>query len=270
MPAGELQGVHAVVTRPAHQAQGLCERIEAEGGIAVRFPVLEIVPKIDTEFLQLIARLSDYHIALFISPNAVNCALPSIKETIKEATKESGGFPAQLRIGAVGKATADALRDWGCPVSILPQQRFDSEALLALPALNNVQGKNIVIFRGVGGREHLADSLRQRGARVHYAECYERRKPHSDPGILQRQWAQNALDIIIVTSVQGLKNLMELAGDAAREELLHTPLLVVSDRMTQQARQWGFKADIVCAAKASDPQVVEALCQWARQRHELH
>jgi uroporphyrinogen-III synthase len=261
-----LQGVHAVVTRPAHQAQGLCDRIEAEGGVAVRFPVLEIVPKIDTEFLQLIARLSDYHIALFISPNAVNCALPSIKEAIKEG----GGFPDHLRIGAVGKATADALQAWECPVTILPQQRFDSEALLALPTLNDVQGKNIVIFRGVGGREHLADSLRQRGAQVHYAECYERRKPHSDPSILQRQWAQNSLDIFIVTSVEGLKNLMELAGDAAWEELSHTPLLVVSDRMAQQARQWGFKADIVCAAKASDPQVVEALCQWARQRHGLH
>jgi uroporphyrinogen-III synthase len=262
MPAGELQGVHAVVTRPAHQAQGLCDRIEAEGGVAVRFPLLEIVPKIDTEFLQLIARLSDYHIALFISPNAVNCALPTIKE--------SGGFPAHLHIGAVGKATAEALRAWDCPVSILPQQRFDSEALLDLPALNDVQGNNIVIFRGVGGREHLADSLRQRGAQVHYAECYERRKPHSDPSILQRQWAQNSLDIFIVTSVEGLKNLMDLTGDVARDELLHTPLLVVSDRMAQQARQWGFKADIVCAVKASDPQVVEALCQWARQRHGLH
>lgn len=262
MPVAELQGVHAVVTRPAHQAQGLCERIEAEGGIAVRFPVLEIVPKIDAEFLEFIGHLTDYHVALFISPNAVNCALPPIKE--------GGGFPAHLRIGAVGKATADALRAWDCPVSIFPQQRFDSEALLALPALSEVQGKNIVIFRGVGGREHLADTLRQRGAQVHYAECYERRKAPSDPGILRRQWAQHSLDIFIVTSVEGLKYLMELAGDAAREELLHTPLLVVSDRMAQQARQWGFKSDIICAAKASDPEVVEALRQWTRQRHGLH
>ena len=262
MPVAELQGIHAVVTRPAHQARDLCERIEAEGGIAVRFPVLDIVPKIDSEFLQLIEHLNDYQIALFISPNAVNCALPPIKA--------SGGFPAHLRIGAVGKATAAALEKWDCPVAIFPSERFDSESLLALPALHEVQDQRIVIFRGVGGREHLAASLRQRGAQVTYGECYERRKPASDPGILLQHWAHGTLDIIIITSVEGLKNLMDLVGAQAKEALFNTPLLVVSERMAQQARQWGFKSAIVCAAKAGDPQIVQALRQWAQQRHRLH
>ena len=258
----DLAGVHAVVTRPAHQAQALCELIESEGGEAIRFAVLDIEPKIDAQVLQKIQQLGEYHVALFISPNAVNCALPAIKQ--------HGGLPPALRIGAVGKATAAALREWGYEVSIYPKERFDSEALLALPELQAVRDKHIIIFRGVGGRELLADSLRQRGAHVDYAECYIRRKPDSDPSLLWDHWARHALDIIIITSVEGLMNLIEMVGEYARERLFSTPLLVVSDRMAQEARRLGFGADIVCAAKAGDQQLMEALRTWARHRGTRH
>ena len=253
--------MHIVVTRPAHQAQRLCELIEKHGGQPIRFPVLEIVPKIDAEFLQLIKHLSDYHLAIFISPNAVNHALSAIEA--------HGGLPAQMHVAAVGKATAAALSEKNYSVDIAPEDKFDSESLLALPALHNVRGQNIIIFRGVGGRELLADTLKQRGARVHYGECYQRRKPTHDAQPLLQQWEQQALDIIIITSVEGLKNLIDLVGQAAQEQLFDTPLLVVSERMAEEARQLGFKASIVCAAKAGDEQVLDALIQWSKQ-HEQH
>jgi uroporphyrinogen-III synthase len=262
MPVGDLQGLHVVVTRPAHQAQRLSDLIEDLGGQAIRFPVLEIAPKIDAEFLQLIEHLMDYDIALFISPNAVSHALSAIKA--------HGGLPPQIRIGAVGKATAAALADWDCPVHIYPEDKFDSESLLALPALQNVQDTHIIIFRGVGGRELLADTLRQRGAVVQYGECYQRLQPKHDAQRLLQQWAQHALDIIIITSVEGLKNLIDMVGQAAGDSLFNTPLLVVSERMVEEARQLGFKAAIICAAAAGDQPVLDALVQWARQRRTHH
>ena len=249
-----------MVTRPAHQAQHLCDLIERHGGHAIRFPVLAIAPKTDSEFLQRIQHLTDYHMALFISPNAVNHAIPAINA--------HGGFPPQLRIGAVGKATAAALAERHCPVHIVPADRFDSESLLAMPELSDVHNKNIIIFRGEGGREHLAEVLRQRGAQVHYGECYQRRKPDSDVQILLDQWAQHALDIIIISSVEGLTNLIDLVGEKARVTLLRTPLLVVSERMAQQARQLGFTSTIIIAAKASDQDILETLAHWAQQQQK--
>ncbi|WP_455212560.1 uroporphyrinogen-III synthase [Kaarinaea lacus] len=258
----DLQGIHVVVTRPVHQAQQLCELIEERGGQAIRFPVLEIVPKIDTEFLQLIQHLNDYHIAIFISPNAVNNALSVIEA--------HGGMPPQIRIAAVGKATAAALAAKSCPVHISPEDKYDSESLLALPVLHEVQDKNIIIFRGVGGRELLADTLRQRGAVVQYGECYQRRKPNQNAQTLIQHWAQHTLDIIIITSVEGLNNLIDMVGRAARECLFNTALLVVSERMVEEARQLGFKAEILCATKAGDQQLLDALNQWTQQHRNLH
>lgn len=253
----DLQGLHVVVTRPAHQANKLCDLIETHGGQAIRFPVLEIVPKIDSEFLQHIQHLNDYQIALFISPNAVRHALPAIEA--------HGGLPPHIRIGAVGKATAAALTEQDYPVHIFPEEAFDSESLLALAALQDVRDKNIIIFRGVGGREHLADTLRKRGAQVCYAECYQRCKPKHDAQELLQRWAQHTLDIIIITSVEGLRNLMDMVGPDAGPRLFATPLVVVSERMVEEARQLGFKDTIICAAKAGDQQVLDALLQWRRQ-----
>ena len=254
---GDLLGLHVVVTRPAHQAEGLCALIETHGGQAILFPVLDIEPKIDAEFLQQIQYLNDYHIALFISPNAVNNALPAIQA--------HGGLPPHIRIGAVGKATAGALAERHWPVHIFPEDKFDSESLLALPVLQDVRDKKIIIFRGVGGRELLADTLRKRGALVQYAECYQRRKPSHDVKPLVQGWAKHALDIIIITSVEGLKNLIEMVGKESTQNLFNTPLLVVSERMVEEAHKLGFNAAVICATKASDEYIMEALLQWAQQ-----
>lgn len=259
-PQNNLHNIHVVVTRPAHQAKGLCDLIEQHGGQAILFPVLEIAANIDDEFLQLISHLNEYQLALFISPNAANLALPAINA--------HGGLPAGLRIGAVGKATAAALAAQGCTVDIFPEDKFDSESLLGLPAMRAVKNQKIIIFRGQGGRELLAETLRQRGATVQYAECYQRIKPDSDPQLLLDQWAQHKLDIIIITSAQGLTNLIELVGVAGRDDLMATPLLVVSERMVEEARQMGIKSSIVVAAKASDQDILQALTSWAHQSEQ--
>lgn len=243
-----------VVTRPAHQADHLCELIEKNGGHAIRFPVLEIEPKIDNEFSTIVRRLSDYDIAVFISPNAVNYAWPVIKD--------HGGKPSHLKIAAVGKATARALSQLGCVVDIFPQQQFNSEALLALPDLQNIQGKKVVIFRGEGGRELLAQSLRTRGASVEYAQCYRRIRPNINPQPLLKRWAEHKLDIITVTSGEGLNNLVNMIGESGAEKLKHTPLVVVSDRMAEAAKQLGFHSSVMVAAKAGDEEILDTVASW--------
>ena len=247
-----LNGVTVLVTRPAHQAQGLRELIEDRGGKVILFPVLEIQDAEDTGAVRaLIERLDEFDMAIFISANAVHKAMPMI------AARRP--LPSRLRLVTVGEGTAKALQKYGRNPDLCPREHSSSETLLALPEMQQVLGKHIVIFRGEGGRELLGETLRQRGASVAYAEVYRRAKPATDPGDLQDHLRRGKVHIISVTSNAGLVNLVELAGPAARNSLLATPLVVMSERNIEHARRLGFAGPIARAKQASDVGLAEAI-----------
>ncbi len=261
-PGGALAGVTVLVTRPAHQAGQLVRLIEAAGGRALRFPTIEIADPENPALLdQLLARLDQFDLAVFVSPNAAHRALALMRAR--------GALPARLRIAAVGSGTVRALNDLGCAEVLAPAGRFDSEALLELPELNDVAGKRIAIFRGAGGRGLLGETLRARGARVEYAECYRRVRPRADAGALLRRWARGELDIVTVTSAEGLQNLHELLGPGGREYLLKTPIVVVSARLAQACRALGFEHEPLVAPAASDAAVLATLKAWRARQNTL-
>jgi len=255
MNARALQGVGVLVTRPAEQAEGLCAALEEQGAKVFRFPVIEIREPGDTTVLQgLLARLNEFDLAVFISANAVNRGLPR--------ALAQGRFPAHLRVAAVGRRTAQELERFGRPADIIPEREFRSEALLALPEMQDVAGSKIIIFRGEGGRELLGDTLAARGAQVHYAEVYRRAKPALDAGAFVGDWERGEIDIIIVTSNEGLENLVDMAGAAWRHWLFDTPLVVMSERTAQLAQRLGFTQPAIVAVRASDAGLVSALHAW--------
>jgi uroporphyrinogen-III synthase len=254
--------VHVLVTRPRDQAENLARLIEARGGEAIRFPAIEIAEPRDTRaLLTVIDRLKDFALAIFISPNAVNRAMNLILAR--------GGLPPGLRVACVGRGSARELKHFGIENTIVPPGRFDSEALLELPELQQVAGKHIVIFRGDGGRELLGDTLRARGAEIEYAECYRRLRPDSDTTPLLRRWARGEVDIVSVTSVDGLRNLFDMVGKAGQRWLIRTPVVVVSKRMAQVCRELGFKTEPRVAATAGDEAILEAIQAWRDGQNTL-
>lgn len=256
MASKPLTGISVLVTRPEHQAAPLCEMIEEAGGKAVRFPVLEIAEPQDLVSVKAqIDRLEEFDIAIFISPNAVQRAVNLVRSRRE--------FPAGLQIAAVGRASAKALLKMGLEADIFPSSRFNSEALLELPELQQVNGKRIVIFRGEGGREVLAETLKARGAQVEYAEVYRRVKPGGDVSHLMRAWARGDIDVVTVTSNEGLSNLYDMVGQLGRRWLLTTPLIVVSERAVEAAQQLGFQ-QVLLAEQPSDEAILSALQQWGQ------
>ena len=254
-----LQGVGVLITRPREQAAALCDLIAHAGGQALVFPALEIADVVDTAALYaLIARLHEFDIAIFISPNAVHKALNLIR-----ARRE---WPTHLKVAAVGRGSARELSKAGIPVDIVPTQRYDSEALLELPALHEVSGRRIVILRGEGGREMLAQTLIARGAAVEYAECYRRLPPTGDVGDLLRRWARGDIDAVVVTSNEALRNLFDVVGQVGRQWLRATQLIVVSERQAQLAQELGFTKPAVVGARADDAAMFAALCAWKGAR----
>lgn len=259
--SAELAGVGVLVTRPRAQAATLAALIEAAGGRALRFPVIEILPPLDSAPLaQASERLHEFDLAIFISPNAVTTALNAI--TARRT------WPPHTQIGCVGKGSAKALRQFGLTPQLVPSERFDADALAALPALAEVAGKKIVVFRGDGGREVLSNALTARGAAVTHIECYRRARPEADTAALLRQWARGEIDIVTLTSGQGLRNLYDLLGPLGRQWLIKTPIVVVSERIAALCQALGFKhAPIV--APASDEGIVSALKAWRTRQKSL-
>jgi uroporphyrinogen-III synthase len=258
-----LTGIGAVVTRPAHQAEALCERISAAGGLAVRFPVLEILDPADSQaLLKVIELLDEFDLAVFISPNAVNKAMNLIHAR--------RSWPQGLRVAAIGAKSAKELERYGLAVDLRPGRRFDSEALLDEPSLADMHGQRVVIFRGDGGREVLGDTLTARGAEVAYANAYRRGRPKTDSGTLFYHWSRGEIDVVLVTSTEGLRNLFDMVGKLGQMWLRKTPLIVGSERIAEAARELGHTLDPVVAADPSDEAMFDALLSWANNRKTAH
>jgi uroporphyrinogen-III synthase len=251
-PTGPLAGKTIVVTRPQAQAGPLAAAIAAQGGEPLIFPLLEIGPAVDPQTLaDAVAQLADYALAVFISPNAVDYALPAILA--------HGPWPTGLQTAAVGQGTVKALAAHGIAGCVAPRERFDSEALLELPELaaGQVAGKRVAIFRGDGGRELLAETLRARGAEVDCITCYRRSGPADGVAPLLAAWRAGKLAALTVSSSEGLRYLVDLLDAEGRAWLQKTPVFVPHARIAKNAQALGLSNIIL--TDAADAGIVAGL-----------
>ena len=228
--------------RPREQAESLCARIEAAGGHALRFPVIAVGPALDPAPLQaIVGRLDEFDLAFFVSPNAVDHAMRAILP--------QRAWPARLRVATVGKGSQRVMHGWG----------FDSEAVIALPefAAEAVRGRKVLIFRGDGGRELLADTLRERGASVEYVTCYRRYCPEAEPQLLLGPAARGELDGLLLTSSEGVRNLECMLGTEGLAALRAVTVFATHPRIVAQARAAGFER--VVETPAGDDGLMQAL-----------
>ena len=173
-----------LITRPAAQAAEWVVRLRAKGIDATALPLIRIAPVSSTMAVVLAwVRLGQRKLVVFVSPNAAEHFF---------AVKPAGMFwPAHVYAGSTGPGTSQALQKLGVPREriIAPaadSTQFDSEALWARLAAMDWQGASVLMVRGDGGREWLADKLRAKGAQVGKVVAY-----HSAPPTFTR--AQRAL-----------------------------------------------------------------------------
>ena len=247
-----LQGLRVLATRPAHQSAALLARLNALGAIADNFPTIEVIA-VDPAG-DVLERVGDYDLAIFISANAVVHGLAALARTGVALS----GLPP---VAAVGRTTAQLLEAEGVSGVAYPPTP-SSEALLETSAVKalSAPGK-VVIFRGRGGKEVLAVGLRTRGLAVDYAEVYERRKPAA----VSLSFTDPLPDLILVTSRDGLQNLYEMTEEASRPRLLETPVVLGSRAMLALYRRLGFQRDAVVAQSPLDADVIAAVTAWRRR-----
>lgn len=217
---------YVVVMRPGEAGAALCAAIEKAGMAAYHFPVIDFDPVVPVD-----ADLSREDWLIFNSPQAVKFALAANLLVL----------PASVQIAAVGSTTKATLERAGIQVSLVPDQEYSSEALLAMPALQSIKDKRITIMRGEGGRDLLEKVLLQRGAIVSSCVTYRRKVATIDAAPCQALLAQHKIGALVAGSYETVLNGKQLFGEQAWPLLQKVPLLVMSERIKALAASAGFQ-----------------------------
>jgi uroporphyrinogen-III synthase len=229
-----LAGRGILIARPAEQAQGLARDIAAQGGAAIILPVIDILGPADPQDLaRRLDHLDAYDSVVFVSPTAVERGVPLL-------AARQADWATRRRVAAVGQGTRRALGTLGIADVLAPAHGAGAAALLDLPAFLAPAPRQVLIVRGEGGREELAEALRARGIAVDYAECYRRAPARLDPAPLLARWRAGEVAAVIVTSVEILDRLGNLLGAAGADLLRATPLFTHHPRIAEAARARGI------------------------------
>lgn len=235
-----LDGLKVLVTRPEHQAESLCRLIAGAGGEAIAFPTIDIVPLAIN--LPDNYQLNRHDIIIFVSQNSV--------------VNFDGELRAKLAnnvmIIAIGASTAKFLQAEGFDNVLQPSAPAGSESVLAMPALQAVKGKSVLIVRGQDGRQLLAETLKKRGAETDYLDVYQRAMPTPTQACIEQALFAECM---IISSINSLLNLCQLIGE---KNVKNKQLIVVSDRIKQYAIEQGFNY-IDVADDASDSAVMRQI-----------
>jgi uroporphyrinogen-III synthase len=234
-----------LITRPDTMAEPLATALQLLGCSTVIFPTIEIADINLQPVLEIIAHASDYDDFIFISPSTV-------EQIFKHIPSQHHFTPRMIALGGGTKA---ALEKHQVAVTLCPVQA-SSESLLALPELQQVANRQIVIFAGQDGKTLLADTLRARGAIITMAYTHYRRLPDYS---LPLAWSAQEIDLSLCTSQESLRHFVTLIETLALSTLYEIPLLVISENMRLEAKQMGFKSAIILADGASDAAIIATL-----------
>lgn len=231
-----------LLTRPEQDCTALSAMLAEHGVYGACLPLLDIEPLPETPQQQAtILNLHRYCAVVVVSKPAARLVLELLDSYWPQPLADQPWF-------SVGAATAKVLEEYGLRV-FYPQTGDDSEALLALPALQQAIAADLVpkvlIVRADEGRELLADSLRAQGVGVDYLPLYRRVLPTYPAGVLMEKVAREQLNGLVVSSGQGFAHLVELAGHDW-PALASLPLFVPSARVAEQARQAGASQVVDC------------------------
>ncbi|WP_457652012.1 uroporphyrinogen-III synthase [Rhodocaloribacter sp.] len=244
-----LRGKRIVVTRAREQARPFAARLEAEDATPVLFPTLRFAPMPDPAPLDdAVTRLAAYDLLLFTSANGVRFFTARVAAL-------GVRVPRELRIAAVGPATAAALERHGLRADFVPGV-FVAEKLAE--GLRDVAGKTILLPQAEIARKTLARALAAAGARVDALPVYRTLPARPTPS--ERAALDAGADVLTFASPSSVRGFVALLGDRARL-LARTALVACLGPVTAAAAdERGLRPGLVPEAHTTDG-LVDALIE---------
>lgn len=202
--------VKVLVTRAADQAGKLSDALRTAGFDPVEVPVLEIVPPESFAALDAaIRRVTTYDWLILTSTNAVRVLCERAKKL------DVALADADVRVAAVGKATAEAAKAIGLKVDLIPE-KYVAEGLLEAfekAGLGGFEGKRVLLARAALARDVIPERLKELGALVEVVEAYKNQVP---AGAAEKLRGAIALgfEIAVFTSSSSVRHLAEATEKA--------------------------------------------------------
>lgn len=226
-------------TRPADLAQPLTLALEQVGWHVDELPLLELISLPITQqdqnaLLQLVEHPP--RVIVVVSPTAARLGL----QALELLNVNVAALP--IRWLAVGHGTAQVLKAVGIRADV--PELETSEGLIASSALSDlVVDELVMVWRGIGGRELVQESLLMRGVRLQVLNLYQRQLPASSIAL----WAnycpttsdsvkkddKHPPDVVLLSSGESWRYWRELAG----EQALTPWLLVLGQRLMDEVVQ---------------------------------
>ncbi|MEJ7710602.1 MAG: uroporphyrinogen-III synthase [Pyrinomonadaceae bacterium] len=258
-----LAGRTIVITRALAQAAEFARELEARGARVIACPTIEIVAPESYEALdEAIDHLYGYDWLIFTSVNGVDYFVRRFAELGHEVSELD-----ELRVCAIGDATADRLRDESIHVDVVPMQ-FKAEGVFAaleayLGGREALQGVNFLIPRAAIARDYLPLALSEAGARVDVVAAYRTVRPQSiERGHLEALLTGGGVDCITFTSSSTVINFAQLFDTTDLRSLLEgVKVACIGDITARTAHEYGLSCDIQ-PNEFTTPALADAIAQY--------
>lgn len=197
---------------------------------------LEIVSFATNRDVQLVYKnLAEYTMIVFTSVNGVRLFFSELLNAGKDFRTIG-----HMRLAAVGKGTADELKNHGFLVDFIPET-FNTRELALYLAGKTGHEEQILIPRAQGGTPELVDVLRKSGVRVKECILYKvMGSIEADKSLRNRK-----PDYITFASASGVSTYFENKGSLALEELNGVRTVCIGNVTVEALRRYGCKVDIV-------------------------
>ncbi|HIE41898.1 MAG TPA: uroporphyrinogen-III C-methyltransferase [Nitrospinaceae bacterium] len=233
-----LFGKTIVVTRKGDQANSMIDRLHELGAEPFFFPVIETIAPDDwTPLDNALKTLSKYDGLIFTSVNGVRFFAERIK-AVEQDIRELKG----VRIFTIGPKTAEAVRDLGIRVDVVPEN-FVAESLIA--SMENIKGQRFLIPRATVAREILPEQLRKMGAIVDVAPAYQTVLPSQPVDTLEKRLKEGSIDVITFTSSSTVTNFLTLIGKKLLPEIKKVTIACIGPITAKTAREAGLNVKIM-------------------------
>ena len=235
-----------VITRARAQADEFITTLENYGARVILCPTIEITAPESYHLLdEAIENLYGYDWLIFTSTNGVSYFMRRMMDLAHDPSELD-----DLRVCAIGSATADALHEARVHVDVVPEQ-FKAEGIFAalenyVGGRGNLRRLNFLIPRAAVARDFLPEALRAAGARADVVPAYRTAVPQqSGRRLIDALLAGGAIDCISFTSSSTVINFAQLFDTTDLGELLRGVVIAcIGDITASTAAQYNLQVNI--------------------------